>query len=426
MRELTLMRRIVISGAYGHANIGDEAILSALLMVLQSMIPDVSLTVLSYDPVSVGKHYGITALNQIPSRPSSKDFYQFVLSPGSREEIWKGLGEIRRADLFVIGGGGLLHDHWTSRKALWLDKFLLYGGSISHWAAQTFMAKAMGKPVMLYAVGVGPVNTKLGRLLMRHVVSKADLITVRDQASKQALDALGIAGVPVHVTADPAILLSPADPKVVDRLMVANGIVRQGGPLISISVRSWFSYSLKDRALAQERELWFQGVIAQVADRLIRELGAQIVFVPMQRYRKPHDDVSSSRNIVRLMKHGDQVWIIPQRCTPEETMGLLGRMDLVIGMRLHSLILAAAMNVPVIGIIYDPKIIGFMSSINQDKYTINIGDLQVEHCLSLVESVWLHRDQIRREIRERVTRLKQKALWNVQLICEMLESVEER
>ena len=414
------MRRIVISGAYGHANIGDEAILSALLMVLQSMIPDVSLTVLSYDPVSVGKHYGVTALNQIPSRPSSKGFYQFALSPGSREEIWNGLGEIRRADLFVIGGGGLLHDYWTSRKALWLDKFLLYGGSISHWAAQTFMAKAMGKPVMLYAVGVGPVNTKLGKLLMRHVVNKADLITVRDQASKQALDALGINGVPVHVTADPAVLLSPADPKVVDRLLAANGIVRQGGPLIGISVRSWFSYSLKDRALAQERELWFQGVIAQVADRLIRELGAQIVFVPMQRYRKPHDDVSSSRNIVRLMKHGDQIRIITQRCTPEETMGLLGRMDLVIGMRLHSLILAAAMNVPVIGITYDPKVSSFLEAIDQGAWGVKVESISPERLFAMVESSYYSKAAIKETIRTGIKLLKQRALWNAELVLEML------
>jgi polysaccharide pyruvyl transferase WcaK-like protein len=137
-------------------------------------------------------------------------------------------------------------------------------------------------------------------------------------------------------------------------------------------------------------------------------------------------DTSICGDVLALMKSSDETCSLIERCTPQEMMTLLGEMDLVIGMRLHSLILAATMNIPVICINYDPKIMGFVSSINQDKYAINIDDLHVERCLSLVESVWLHRAEIRDEIQERVTQLKQKALWNVHLICEMLESVKEQ
>jgi polysaccharide pyruvyl transferase WcaK-like protein len=54
--------------------------------------------------------------------------------------------------------------------------------------------------------------------------------------------------------------------------------------------------------------------------------------------------------------------------SPEMLRGLLGRMDLVVGLRLHSLILSAAMGVPVVGLNYDPKIEGFMEYAGMEDY----------------------------------------------------------
>ncbi len=46
--------------------------------------------------------------------------------------------------------------------------------------------------------------------------------------------------------------------------------------------------------------------------------------------------------------------------TPGGSMAVLGRMTLVFGLRLHSLVLAASQGVPVVGVDYDRKIRGFM------------------------------------------------------------------
>lgn len=401
------MTGLVLSGWYGNGNLGDEAILASILQALRNRMPDLDIAVFSDDPADTRSKHSVDAFHH-PAFPLNMQSLTTLIV--SHKETRQAIAALRQADLFILGGGGLLHD---------------YQGALYPWLLEVVLAKALRTPVALYALGVGPIRRKSGILLTRAVLSRTDLITVRDQGSKELLQRIGIRSSGIEVTADPSVLLSPA-PVANIRSVSAKGFRRSEDiPLIGISLRPWFPYTVKDQKLAHEKESHFKMTLAQTADALIDQLGARIVFIPMH-FGDRAGDASICNGVLVLMKSSDEACLLSERCTPQEMMTLLGEMDIVIGMRLHSLILAATMNVPVIGIAYDPKIIGFMSSINQDKYAISIEDLRVERCLSLVESIWLHRDQIRREIQERVTRLKQKALWNVQLICKMLESANER
>ena len=370
-------------------------------------MPDLDITVFSDDPANTQSEHCVDSFHH---PPFPLDLQSLPTLIASRKEIHQSIAALKHADLFILGGGGLLHD---------------YRGALYSWLMEVVLAKALGTQVALYALGAGPIRRKSGILLTQAILSRTDLITVRDQDSKELLQRIGIRSPDIEVTADPSVLLSPAT--VVNIHSVPAKVFHRSEdiPLVGISLRPWFPYTVKDQKLAHEKESHFKMTLAQTADALIDRLGARIVFIPMH-FGDRARDASICEGVLALMKSSDKAYLLSERCTPRQMMTLLGEIDIVIGMRLHSLILAATMNVPVIGIIYDPKIIGFMSSINQDEYAIDIEDLHVERCLSLVESVWLHRDQIRREIQERVTRLKQKALWNVQLICQMLESADER
>jgi len=50
---------------------------------------------------------------------------------------------------------------------------------------------------------------------------------------------------------------------------------------------------------------------------------------------------------------------------PSQWLSLIGRLDLVVGMRLHSLIMALASGKPVIGIAYDPKVESVLAEFEQ-------------------------------------------------------------
>ena len=51
-----------------------------------------------------------------------------------------------------------------------------------------------------------------------------------------------------------------------------------------------------------------------------------------------------------------------------ETSGLMSRMTIVVSMRLHGLIFAAGHGVPLVGVVYDPKVSGFLKYIGQDLF----------------------------------------------------------
>ncbi len=51
-----------------------------------------------------------------------------------------------------------------------------------------------------------------------------------------------------------------------------------------------------------------------------------------------------------------------------EIVALIRRMSLVIAMRLHTLIFAAGQGVPMVGVVYDPKVSGFSTTLGQDLY----------------------------------------------------------
>ena len=68
-----------------------------------------------------------------------------------------------------------------------------------------------------------------------------------------------------------------------------------------------------------------------------------------------------------------------------EFMQLVSDSDLLIGMRLHSLIFASAIGVPCIAISYDDKVRSYMSSIGASDWTLSVGDATFENLRRLAD-----------------------------------------
>jgi polysaccharide pyruvyl transferase WcaK-like protein len=83
--------RVAISGSYGGLNLGDEAILEVILRELRASL-DVDVVVFSRNPKDTERRHRVRA---VPIRAMHKD------------EIFE---ELRKLDLFVLGGGGILYD----------------------------------------------------------------------------------------------------------------------------------------------------------------------------------------------------------------------------------------------------------------------------------------------------------------------------
>lgn len=329
------MSNIVVSGYYGFKNAGDEAMLAAMIEVFLDLDPQVKITVISADPEDTRSRHGVQAVYWLN--------YVGIASA------------VLRSDLLISGGGSLLQNVTSGRSLYYYMSILL-------------LAKSLGTPVMLYAQGIGPICGGFARKAMQLLGNKVDLITVRDAGSLEELKALGVTKPAIHVTADPVLAIHPVDKGMGRAILKRHGL---GGanPIVGISVREWRGWE------------HYKDVLAEAAAAVAAEFGARIVFLPMQ---YPEDVAAAEKIAVRAKC---AAVVLDDAYTTSELLSLVGNFDLLIGIRLHALIFAGVMGVPMLGMSYDPKIDRFLRSVGEE----TVGDLEnitVDSLLGCVREKW--------------------------------------
>ncbi|WAM33360.1 polysaccharide pyruvyl transferase CsaB [Caldicellulosiruptor morganii] len=333
------MKNIVISGYYGQLNTGDEAILRVLVDKLKEYErksnSSLNIVVLSSRPELTAKLYNVEAVN--------------------RKKIPSVIKAIKRCDIFISGGGSLFQNETSNR-------------SLYYYLFQIFLAKLFGKKVFIFSQGIGPIKRWYNLLLFKHVIKLADYITVRDYDSFDFLHKLKI-GKKVELSADPAFLLNPCCDAKVKKLLDEYKI-DFGKKTIGIIVRKW------------KKEKDMTDKIAKIADVLIENEGYNVVFIPFQ----GKWDIIKIDEIVSKMKN--KPYVLSDKLSPYELLGIFKKLDLVVGMRLHALVFAAKMGVKFIGISYDPKIdsflkiYGFKPAGYVDSFDVNNVLIDIQYMLS--------------------------------------------
>jgi polysaccharide pyruvyl transferase CsaB len=307
--KMTVAQRIIISGYYGYGNVGDEAILAALIGGFRKLSPASQLVILSADPEAAKDAYGVEAIPRY-----------------SLSAIWR---ELSRAELFVSGGGGLLQDTTSWRSPLYY-LFLLR------------LARRKKLRTVALCQGIGPLRRGWLKKIVAKTLRRLDFIDVRDEASAKLLMNMGLPEASINISADAVWLLDPAPQEIIEGLMQAEGVHLEK-PNIGVFLRP-----LPGKTAAMSAELW--EIIAADLDEFLRRHGAEAVFAPMQ---SPGDGAAAAEVAKRMSA---KAHIANCACPPAVLLGATGFFKLVVGMRLHSLIFAARMGVPPVGISYDPKV----------------------------------------------------------------------
>lgn len=307
---------VVLSGYYGHKNSGDDALLSAIIKEIRAEKEDARFVVLSANPAETKGVYGVDAVNR---------FNPF--------EVYKA---IKKTKLFINGGGSLIQDV-TSTKSLY---YYLY-------AIKT--ALKLNKKTMLYANGIGPVYKKKNKPIVKKILNQVDYITLRDERSVEVLNSMGVDVPPIAVTSDPSVSIAPNGIERVKEIFKNERIDQK--PYFVISIREW-----KNKNIASE--------VAKAADYISKTYGLTPVFIPMQ---NPHDMSISIDCIKQMSQKG---YMIKGDYSFTDVMTIASKATLVIGMRLHLLMYGANVAIPVIGLVYDPKITAYLDYLQQ-KFTID-------------------------------------------------------
>ncbi|WP_308857268.1 polysaccharide pyruvyl transferase CsaB [uncultured Oscillibacter sp.] len=359
---------VVICGAYGRGNAGDDAILEAILQEMRSIDPDMPITVLSKDPKSTRLTYRVQAVH--------------------RSSILAWHKAMRHARLYINGGGSLIQDV-TSRRSLW---FYLYN---------IRAAKRAGCQVQMYGCGIGPVTRESHRALAAKVLNAyVDVITLREPDSREELLRMGVTVPRILLTADPALTLRPASDAEVDSVLLRAGIPPHG-KYLCFALRQWKGFDEK------------ASVFAQAARYAYETYGLTPVFTAVEKHLDPvaHRQAAANLDIPR--------YFLDDAGGAGTIIGALARMDAVVSMRLHALIFAASQGVPLVGVVYDPKVSSFLKYMGQELF-VDLDSVTSENLCAMIDRA-VCQTGTPQSREEAVARLQEMEQRNVTVARELLD-----
>lgn len=366
---MNIDKNVLLSGYYGFDNSGDDAILKAIVKDIKKSDRNVNITVLSKNPKSTMDTYKVKAVDRF----KFKDVIRAIKSNS----------------LLISGGGSLLQDV-TSSRSLWYYLLLMY------------VAKFYKKKIMVYANGIGPINKNFNRYLTKKILGKVDLITLRDEDSLDYLKAMNVENKKVKVTADPVFTLDSSKKPRVEKIFRDEGIPLEKR-YIGISVRKWKNTENLEK------------IIANTIDYIIEKYGVNVILIPMHH----PEDLEISLSIQNMVK-GLECHTVKDKYNVEDIMGIIKELDLIIAMRLHSLIYAATQEIPMVGIVYDPKVRGILNSFNIE-YMSFVEDLNFADLIYNIDGAWDNREEIKNNLIQQDEKFKEKALSNITMALELLE-----
>lgn len=293
----------MISGYYGFDNLGDEAILEQLIADIRATSSD-RIIVLSQDPEATRKKFAVESINR-----------------WNLLEISVALLNTR---LFVSGGGGLFQDTGS------LKSIVYYGGLL-------IAARLAGAKTLIYAQGVGPLKRDSAIKLTSRAFRYADQIVVRDYDSQNLVQSWGLSA---DMTADPVWCLNPSSLPVPLKDAL-KGL--EGSHLVGLSLRSGAGFGARH--------------LTALVDALEKTLKpeSKIILLPLQDVQdKP---MLNEFKELWQKKERTAIFLPTEHLTlPSQWLSLFDCLDLMVGMRLHALIMTLACGKPVVGIAYDPKV----------------------------------------------------------------------
>ena len=222
------------------------------------------------------------------------------------------------------------------------------------------------------------------------------------------------------MTADMAFLLKPCSPQQARSVLQLEGI-GDTRPLVGMSVSRLHGHTLEGGPKCPTYGE-FVNIMAAMADGIVEKLGADVVLVSHTTGPgTTRDDRVSAEEVRKASKNADRIHFVRGDYSPGELKGLIGRMQLFVGLRMHSNIAALSMCVPTITIAYGPKAPGIMSLSGQADRTIDLHELSENRLFSMIESAWRDRQKIRTELESTMPRIKELSMQNIEIIAELLE-----
>lgn len=335
------VRSIAIVGMYGGEHVGDAAILGGVIKRMQQRYPTIhKVSIYSFrkDRTECWVE-NLSALKEMDICVYDDD-QQFV-------------DQIAKSQLLVWAGGPLMEiPVLLSRNYYFIRK-----------------AQSEGCRIELEGIGYGPVNTKLGKLILARILRSAERITVRSVNDKTTVSAISNKVDSSFSYQDPAfdylslipqtIRISQQEAEPIEKIIGE----REGRRIVALNMRPlWNRYgstnSFDFNHFLQELSLLLQDFMSN---------GDIILFFPMNADQFGFSDLEVAYKIQKLVNNHSCFRILETEPTIDQLVYLLRNVDYSICMRFHAAIFSLSQGVRTLGIDYSLNGKGKIASLFENK-----------------------------------------------------------
>jgi polysaccharide pyruvyl transferase WcaK-like protein len=391
----------VITNGFGHtSNVGDLALLAATVNLVRWVAPQQTIYVMPWQMVTSDMEFRFHSLLHLfpdvhlinpllpaPSRavpfPEDSVMEKIIVLSWSiwmnlRAELGSHLGVgresrlfqqvLKDADLIILRGCNIVQRDGNLRAL----------ASIRRVTFPLLLAQRLEKPTALLNISVGPVESSVGRCLVKHTLERATYISVRELLSAERVKDF-TARQPV-ISADTAFAYPIKLPTNVEREPNLVGLNLLGkGEYLEAVQGSWKHYEKILKSLAEELNLLMR-----------QDPKLRFLCIPHEMSEvKMLSDMIQLRKLVALLDYPEKVTILDRVERPEDVISAYARCSIALGMRFHGFVLAGLAATPMIGIdLNSQKVNGMAVSLGVNDLMIDLdqpGQL-VEHVSKALES----------------------------------------
>jgi len=409
------MKRVGILGHVGNKNLGDEAIIAAVIQGVRRRCPDAQLCGFTANPDDTTARHGIaaSAIRRGPTRPGSP---RVTTGSGAASRGAGSIkGALKRVPVVFAGLSGLrdaaravrgvLAEAWflvRSYRALRGLDLLIVAGSqqlsdniggpwsfpytLLKWS---LLARAARAQVVYLSVGAGPITSRLSRRFLRWALATASYRSYRDVGSQQLIAEIGG---PTH---DPVV---PDLVHGLDTTGPASRSRRSGDPLV---------VGINPMPFADPR-FWHEADTATY-DHYVRTLaafagwlmasGRDVLFYPTQLRADP-PVISDIRSVLKQTSPAGFERRIVERPIDsfDDLVSAIAAADIVVPTRFHGIVLGFLLGKPVLGIAYHPKARDLMAQMDQSDYVVDVDPLDLAALQNRFTALAANRERSARQI----------------------------
>lgn len=347
---------VVIDGAYGFDNLGDEAMLHTAIQVLRDSGLVSNISVSSCSPEKIQNFHNVSGSNLLLPGNIIRNLKSFNFSA-----LRESFRFVRSTNALVFAGGSILNDKKGYKDLL----VILY---------KSLFYRLLGKRVIFWGVAFDQPSSRIGGFLLALIIKLALLIVFRDEKSKILASELSSNRGQIKSGVDILFSLLPW----VARLNLVNAKKERKHYQIGLSLRPYppnkgcdveklddllceqVIHYLKNLSQSHDLEitpLIFSDGEGQKNDRAMIERVEKAL--PAISFKWPEVEI-------RRCKAGGFASLL------EQYFGYIAELDLVVGERFHSLVLAQMLEIPYIAISYDKKIDELARLAEMDAYCIDL------------------------------------------------------